>query len=91
VNLPDRLLESDEPSIRLQVRLGIDNGSETEVTDMREQARQSPRVATLLSERNADGLIETQSISEVVGRPLGAGDTGGAWLSAWGRRADPAS
>jgi hypothetical protein len=25
VNLLDRLLESDEPSVRLQVRLGIDN------------------------------------------------------------------
>jgi hypothetical protein len=59
VNLLDRLLESEEPSIRLQVRLGMDNASETEVTDMREQVRQSPRVATLLSERNADGLVET--------------------------------
>jgi hypothetical protein len=88
MNLLDRLLESEEPSIRLQVRLGMDNASDTEVTDMREQVRQSPRVATVLSERNADGLVETHPYQKW---PLGAGDTGGARLSAWRRCPDAAS
>jgi hypothetical protein len=59
VNLVDRLIGSDEPSIRMQIRLGVDGASEAQVTDMREQVRRSPRVATLLSERNTAGMIDT--------------------------------
>jgi hypothetical protein len=51
------LLASDEPSIRLQVRLGVEAPNEAEVTKLREQVRRSSRVATLLSERNANGTI----------------------------------
>jgi hypothetical protein len=57
VDLVDRLLQSDEPSIRLQVRHGVQGAPEAEVADLREQVRRSSRVATLLSERNADGTI----------------------------------
>ncbi len=51
------LLESTEPSVRLQVRLGVQDAEEGEVNDLREQVRRSPRVATLLSERTSDGII----------------------------------
>jgi hypothetical protein len=57
VDLVDRLLRSDEPSIRLQVRHRVQGAAEAEVADLREQVRRSSRVATLLSERNADGTI----------------------------------
>jgi hypothetical protein len=57
VDLVDRLLRSDEPSIRLQVRHGVQGASEAEVGGLREQVRISSRVATVLSERNADGTI----------------------------------
>jgi hypothetical protein len=67
VNLVDRLLGSDEPSIRLQVRLGVDRATEAHVTDTREQVRRSPRVATLLSERNSDGIINTHPYQKWCG------------------------
>jgi hypothetical protein len=57
VDLLERLLRSDEPSIRLQVRQGVQGAAEAEVAHMREQVRRSSRVATLLSERGADGTI----------------------------------
>jgi hypothetical protein len=57
VDLVDRLLRSDEPSIRLQVRQGVQGATEADVVDLREQVRRSSRVATLLSERGADGTI----------------------------------
>jgi hypothetical protein len=57
VSLVDRLLASDEPSVRLQVRLGVQQADEAQVTDLREQVRRSARVAALLSEREADGTI----------------------------------
>ena len=57
MDLVDRLLRSDEPSIRLQVRRGVLGASEAELADLREKVRRSSRVATLLSERNADGTI----------------------------------
>jgi hypothetical protein len=59
VNLVDRLLGSDEPSICMQVHLGVDGAAEAQVTNLREQVRRSPRVATLLSERNTSGIIDT--------------------------------
>jgi hypothetical protein len=59
VGFVDRLLESDEPSIRFQVRHTLQDVSDAEVAKLREQVRRSSRVATLLSERNADGTIST--------------------------------
>ena len=56
-NLIADLLESKEPSIRLQVRLGVQDAVESDISDMREQVRRSSRVATLLSERAADRTI----------------------------------
>ena len=67
VGLVDRLLESDEPSIRLQVRHSVQDVSEAEVTNLREQVRRSSRVATLLSERNADGTISTHPYAKWYG------------------------
>jgi hypothetical protein len=58
MSLLDRLLTSDEPSIRLWLRRGLDGATEAQVTDVREQVRTSPRVATLLSERQPDGTID---------------------------------
>ena len=57
MTLVDHLLASDEPSIRLQVRRGLEAASNAEATELQEQVRRSPRVATLLSERKADGTI----------------------------------
>ena len=61
MTLVDRLLASDEPSIRLQVRRGLEAASKAEVTELQEQIRRSPRVATLLSERKADGTISAHA------------------------------
>lgn len=58
MNFVNQLHASDEPSIRLQIRLGVEGATEAEVTDLREQVRRSPRVAALLSERNEDGTID---------------------------------
>jgi hypothetical protein len=57
VSLVDRLLASEEPSIRLQVRRGLEEAGKAEVTELQEQVRRSPLVGTLLSERKADGTI----------------------------------
>ncbi|GAA2103006.1 hypothetical protein GCM10009841_19890 [Microlunatus panaciterrae] len=58
VGLLDVLLRSDEPSIRLQVRAGVQGAEGAEVAGLQELVRASPRVATLLSERRADGTID---------------------------------
>jgi hypothetical protein len=56
--LLDQLLQSDEPSIRLQIRLGVQDGNEAGENGLRQQVRSSARVATLLSERGPDGSID---------------------------------
>jgi hypothetical protein len=61
VNLVNQLLASDEPSIRLQIRLAVDGATEARVTDLREQVRRSPRVAAMLSKRNEDGTARGQA------------------------------
>jgi hypothetical protein len=58
VPLLDQLLQSDEPSVRLQLRLGLQEADDAEANDLRQQVRRSARVATLLSERGPDGLID---------------------------------
>jgi hypothetical protein len=67
VSLLDRLLESDEPSIRLQIQLGVEQADEAEVTDLRDHVRRSPRVAALLSERKADGTISAHPYAKWYG------------------------
>jgi hypothetical protein len=54
-----RLLQSSEPSIRYKVLTQILKHGEdsTEIRNLQEEIRQSPRVKGLLSERNADGQI----------------------------------
>ena len=54
MNFVDQLLASKEPSIHLQLRLGVEGATEAQVTDLREQVRRSARAAALLSERNQD-------------------------------------
>lgn len=56
--LLDQLLQSDEPSIRLQIRVGVHGAGGVEVDDLRQQIRSSARVATLLSDRLPDGTID---------------------------------
>jgi hypothetical protein len=58
-DVTQRLLQSAEPSVRLQVLsdvLGQPSDSR-DVRRLREQVRMSPRVATLLSERDETGRI----------------------------------
>ncbi|UCG70068.1 MAG: hypothetical protein JSV09_03360 [Thermoplasmata archaeon] len=55
----DKLLNSDEPSIRYKVLTGV-VGTEpesSEIKELQEQIKKSPRVEMLLSERNKDGKI----------------------------------
>ena len=56
--LLDQLLQSDEPSIRLQIRVGVQGADGAEANDLRQQIRGSARVATLLSDRLPDGTID---------------------------------
>jgi hypothetical protein len=58
MSLVDRLLASDEPSIRLWLRLGLAGATEAHLKDLRAQVQTSPRVVTLLSERQPDGTID---------------------------------
>jgi hypothetical protein len=58
VPLLDQLLQSDEPSIRLQIRASVQDAASAEVNDLRQQVRSSARVSTLLSERARDGTID---------------------------------
>ena len=55
--LLDQLLQSDEPSVRLQIRLGLQRADDADANDLRQQVRSSARVTTLLSERVPDGTI----------------------------------
>jgi hypothetical protein len=50
VSLLGRLLGSPEPSIRLEIRLGVEEAKDAEVTELREQVCGSARVAALLSD-----------------------------------------
>jgi hypothetical protein len=58
MGLVNQLLQSAEPSVRLQTRLGIGGIEGSEVSDLREQVRRSRRVTTVLSERRGDGTID---------------------------------
>ena len=81
-NLVAHLLESEEPSIRLQVRLGVQNAEEGNVGDLREEIRGSSRVATLLSERQADGTIDAHPYAKWYGAHIGCWSC----LPSWGIR-----
>ena len=55
----DRLLNSDEPSIRYKVLTGVlgAKSDSSEITELQEQIKTSRRVKLLLSERDEDGKI----------------------------------
>jgi hypothetical protein len=54
----ERLRRSTEPSVRLKAAVLLDGShGSARLTGMREQVRTSPRVATLLSQRDAMGRI----------------------------------
>ena len=72
-SLIDQLLQSDEPSIRLQIRLGVQDADEAEANDLRQRCS-SARVATLLSERGPDGVIDA---------PTATGRSGTARIGCW--------
>lgn len=57
----DRLLESDEPSIRWKVRSGVLGESEDSLADLRREIKDSPRVRMLLSNRDESGRIFNQN------------------------------
>ncbi|HUT58308.1 MAG TPA: hypothetical protein VNA25_10715 [Phycisphaerae bacterium] len=56
-NVIDRLLKSEEPSVRYKVRVGVlgEAPQSRAVRRLQGQIRRSPRVRSLLSERTADG------------------------------------
>jgi hypothetical protein len=59
MSVVDRLLQSDEPSVRLRIQvhvLGHDPGA-PEIGALQEEIRTSPRVRALLSQRDAEGWI----------------------------------
>jgi hypothetical protein len=55
----DRLLHSEDPSIRYKVRVGVlgEPGSSRSMRTLRKEIQDSPRVRTLLSRRTADGRL----------------------------------
>jgi hypothetical protein len=56
----DRLLESEEPPVRLRIQvqvLGRDPGA-PEIGALQEESRTSPRVRALLSRRDAAGRLD---------------------------------
>lgn len=59
LDVTDRLLKSEEPSIRYKVRLGVkrEDPESRGMKRLRTEIRKSPRVQALLSERDADGRI----------------------------------
>jgi hypothetical protein len=61
-NVVERLLESEEPSIRLKVRAAI-LGEDASA----EEVRRSPRTRALLSERRADGMIPQHPYTKWTG------------------------
>jgi hypothetical protein len=67
--LINRLLSSDEPSVRYKVLVNVldEAPGSTAVRDAREEVRKSARVAALLSERDADGRIPRNPYSKWVG------------------------
>ena len=58
-DIVDRLLGSEEPSIRLNVRVGVlgEDPESRGIKQLREEIRESPRVQALLSERQPDGTL----------------------------------
>lgn len=58
-NIIDRLLRSDEPSVRFKVSVNVlgEKLESTEVKKLQEEIRSSPRARMLLSERGRDGRI----------------------------------
>lgn len=55
-----QLLDSDEPSIRYKVRVGVlgESPDSKSIRELREEIRRSPRVRQLLSRRDAQGWVE---------------------------------
>lgn len=59
----DRLLASDEPSIRWKVRSRVLGESDESLADLRREIKQSPRVRALLSNRDESGRIFRQNMT----------------------------
>jgi hypothetical protein len=80
----ERLVRSVEPSVRLKAADLLDDSHDLGLaTELREQVRTSPRVATLLSGRDETGRTPGPPVHlEVVQRPLGAGSPCGARVPA---------
>ena len=56
-DIVDRLLASDEPSIQWQVRSRVLGEAEDSLRELRGRIKDSPRVRTLLSNRDESGRI----------------------------------
>lgn len=58
-NIIDRLLDSDEPSVRFKILVNVlgEKLESSEIIKIREEVRTSPRVRLILSERGKDGKI----------------------------------
>jgi hypothetical protein len=56
--LMDRLLASDEPSIRWKVRSRVLGESDDALADLRREIKDSPRVRTLLGDGDESGRVQ---------------------------------
>jgi hypothetical protein len=62
-NVIDRLLKSDEPSVRWKVRVGVlcEDPKSRPVRRLQDEIRSSPRVLTLLKNRDSAGVLRSPS------------------------------
>ncbi len=67
-----RLLESDEPSVRYKIRVGVlgEDAESPSIAALRRTIKKSPRVALLLSNRSPDGRIAP--VGQVYKKWIGA-------------------
>lgn len=58
--LIQKLLASDEPSIRYKIRVNVlgESTESEDICNLRDEIRQSPRVRALLGNRDDDGRIQ---------------------------------
>ena len=89
--LIDRLLSSEEPSIRYKTRVHVlqEPVTDRRVRSLQEEIRTSSRVRRLLSGRDAKGRLRDGVYGKCAGSALGAGDARRHRIPAWRQNAVP--